>query len=282
MAEEVNLRNQEKLLETQLRIAECMKVNQESIDILRKVDVWQKREWLYVCALDGMPADKIRVLQESKASTLQIRKAKQDFLSEKYAKSDALQKNVESLQREVQAVFKESREARNTIENGLEAALKKQAQAQEETIRAKDQIIGMLNLKISDLERQVQAREEATNQKMEDYEKYLPAQKTVSSVKRSEAEEFESEFAEPQVANGNGIFQKLASIRKSSDIRRFIDRYIKDDNITSEQKDFLLDCLEEGMSIKEVEKLAAPGLSIDVMKRIKNLQIRDQKAEKLE
>lgn len=290
MADEVTPSNQEKLLENQLRIAESMKVKPEILEILKKVEAWQKREWLYICALDGMPVEQIRALQESRASTLKIRKAKQEFISEKYAQTDLLQKNVESLQKEVQSAFRESREARSAIENGLEEALRKQAQAQEETIRTKDKIIEMLNLRVAELESRKLQEKEKQDEKMQ-----MTDGEDHSVRKHQEWRTKTEKITEPEITNPEtdpvadvaentaqalrrekkGLLSLLVAARKDSDTKRFIDRYIKDDSITPEQKEFLLDCLEEGMDIKEIGKFAAPGLSVAVMQRLKNLQMKD-------
>ncbi len=291
MAEEVKQRDpRAEVRRRQIEIAKSMKVQPEILDILEKVEEWQNREWLYICALDGLPAEQIRKMQEGKASIGQIRKTRLDFLREQLVRTDPFQDRLEKLQQEVRDVCKESRDTRNAIERGLEDALKKQARAQEETIRTKDQMMEMLTMQVEELNQKLQEQEKQT-------EKIQTAAEEDRSVRKrkrkTEAETItEPETPAPEVASEEesadaagqaaedihrekkGILSLFASARKDSDTRRFIDRYIKDDSITPEQKEFLLDCLEEGMSIKEIEKFAAPGLSIEVMQRLKNLQMK--------
>lgn len=295
MAEEISREQQKDIVrQRQIEIAKSMKVKPDILDILNKVEEWQNREWLYICALDGMPTEQIRTLQESKATTGQIRKARMDHLQNICVKTDLFQKNVESLQKEVREVCRESREARNAIENGLEEAMKKQAQAQEETILAKDQVIAMLHVQVEDLKRQLkECREmvgsysltDETNieqpvlKKVRDIEQPLSVPE-VSDPPRGDAERNESASRKEreylrQKNSGNRFIKAIMGTRKDTDIRRFIEKYIKDDKLSDEQKDFLLDCLEEGIEIKDIEKFAAPGLPVKVMQRLKRLQIKE-------
>ena len=67
MAEEISREQQKDIVrQRQIEIAKSMKVKPDILDILNKVEEWQNREWLYICALDGMPTEQIRTLQESK------------------------------------------------------------------------------------------------------------------------------------------------------------------------------------------------------------------------
>ena len=54
-------------------------------------------------------------------------------------------------------------------------------------------------------------------------------------------------------------------------MKKFIEKYLQDDRYSSEQIEFLLECIESGMRVREIEKIAIPGVSIEVMKRLKNL-----------
>lgn len=276
MAEEINRKNQKEIVrQRQIEIARSMKVKPEILEILGKVEEWQNREWLYICALDGMSAEEIAALQHINASTGQIRKARLDHLRKMCTQTDLFQNKLEVLQKEVQEVCKESREARSAIENGLEAALKKQAQAQAETIRTKDQMIEMLRLKIEDLEQRL--LEMNRREEVEKQENPYKKNNSIQDVPDHSVPEKKQEKAVEQRQyrdSGKGLVKLFTSARKDSDIKRFIETYIKDDNLTTEQKEFLLDCMEEGLSIKEIEKFAAPGLSVEVMQRLKKLQMR--------
>lgn len=285
--------------ERQIKIARGMKVNEEILAVLEKVEKWQNREWLYICALDGMSVDQIRELQETNATTGKIRKARMDYLRDKCVRTDLLQKEVESLHKEVREVCNESRKVRRTIEDGLEEALRKQTKAQEETIQAKDQMIGMLQQKIEELNNQLEEKTRLLSGQVSTAQSPYELQnmnrkketKGISDNRDKKNQQIEKVYADmnfvgndsaeseahvqKQDLNRKGFWGLFAEARKESDIKRFIDQYIKNDKMKSEQTEFLLDCLEEGMSVKEIEKFAAPGLPVEVMKRLKNLQKRD-------
>ena len=76
--------------------------------------------------------------------------------------------------------------------------------------------------------------------------------------------------------DASGIGKLISKFRKDADIKRFIERYIANADFSPEQVMFLLNCMEEGMSISDIEKFASPNLSVEVMQRIKALQNRKE------
>ena len=49
---------------------------------------------------------------------------------------------------------------------------------------------------------------------------------------------------------------------------------LANEQMSDKQKDFLLDCLEEGMRPEEIMEFADPNFSVEIMKRLKELQQR--------
>jgi hypothetical protein len=262
MAEEIT--PQEMVKKQQLAIAASMKIQQEILNILDKIEEWHVREWLYICAVDGMSAEKIMELAETKASVRQIRKARMEYLRNRCVQTDMLQIKIETLHKEVQEVCQESRQTRSTIENGLEDALKKQALAQTETIRAKDDMIEMLKNQIMQLQEQNKHIQTSMISVPDSGTREEPLQEIKHNI-----EPLESTLPESKKKTKPG--QIFSLMRRGSETRKFIERYIQNDKMSMEQTDFLLECLEEGMSLKEIESFAAPGLSVDVMRRLKTL-----------
>ena len=52
------------------------------------------------------------------------------------------------------------------------------------------------------------------------------------------------------------------------DTRKFIETYLNNENLSADQKEYLLSCLETGMSMKEIENIFSEKLSVDQMKRL--------------
>lgn len=256
---------EEMVKKQQLAIAKSMKLKQAYLTVLEGIEDWHIREWTYICAVDGMPAEALKDLADSGASATQIRKARLDYLRGICVQTDTLQSSLEDLQKEVKEACRENKEVRRSIEDGLEDALKKQAQAQAETIQTKDDMIALLRNRISELEKQagMQQPEDTEGEREASYKKLH----MVKTVETQEGAGTGKSFPKADRVKAS----ILSSFRKSQDTKKFIERYIKNENMDEMQKDFLLDCLEEGMSIKEIDLFAAPGLSVDVMRRLKQL-----------
>lgn len=257
MAEEMS--QEERVKSHQVSIAKSMKVDKEILDILQNIKEWHIREWLYVCGLDGMPAEQIRTLAEGNASVTKIKKARKDFLKNLWVDMGDLEQQVVQMREEVTSVCTASKEARSVIERGLEEALKKQTQAQETTIQAKDQLIQMLKKQIEAMEKE---REQnpgpmISNEAEADH---VPATGTIEEKSQESAVKNEK---------GKGFFAKIIS---DMDTKHFIHHYIQSDEYHPDQKEYFLACLEEGMSVKEIESIAAPGLSVEVMRRLRELK----------
>ena len=82
---------EEKVRQNQVEMARSMKVNLGILEILEQTEDWIVREWLYICAMEGMNETQLKTLQT--ASVRKIQKNRKDFLQEKFSLADgALQK----------------------------------------------------------------------------------------------------------------------------------------------------------------------------------------------
>ncbi len=66
--------------------------------------------------------------------------------------------------------------------------------------------------------------------------------------------------------------------RKEPPLRVFIERKISE-GFSGENLDFILTCIEEGMSQKEIDEVASPKLPVEVMQRLKELNQRKGEAK---
>ena len=276
MSEDTN-ENMQQILNLQIQIAAGMKLSDEVVDFLRDIPDWGKREWYYICALDRMPLSKLVEMHKKNYTIPKISKARQDYLLNTYGNLDDVNQEVEKLKKEAQEVFAESRELKEAVMANLETALNKQSAAQEETIRTKDSMIELLKERIERLEAELKEKgavpKFGTNKVIEKMlnedaqnENTVPSKKTEKSVEKGI-------FAEGRKA--------WIKKRRQTEVKHFIDIYIKNENLSDEQKDFLLTCLEEGMPTSEVAEFASPNLSLDVMRRLKKMKLRkEEKGEK--
>lgn len=56
--------------------------------------------------------------------------------------------------------------------------------------------------------------------------------------------------------------------------KRELEGLLTNEKMSDEQKDFLIDCLEEGLTPKQIMEFADPNFSVNVMRRLKQLQQR--------
>ena len=60
----------------------------------------------------------------------------------------------------------------------------------------------------------------------------------------------------------------LVRITYESERDSFIETYLNNESLSVDQKEYLLSCLESGMSMKEIENIFSEKLSVDQMKRL--------------
>ena len=266
---------EEKVRQNQVEMARSMKVKTGILEILEQTEDWIVREWIYICAMEGMNETQLKTLQT--ASVRKIQKSRKDFLQEKFSSADGvLQKEVEQLQLEVQQVAKDSRDVRSAIEEGLKDALEKQAAAQEEALRATKSLLAVKEQEVQDLKK----KNDSLTCKIRqiEQESVIPGkrrdQKKEPQMIESEERTEDSGKKERHELSLTGFLFKR---KKESEIRKFIETYLQGTAFKEEQKEYLLQCLEEGMPIKAVEKFAIPGIDVSMMQRLKQLQQKEEK-----
>lgn len=231
----------ERVKESQLAIARGMKVPDEELKILDTVPDWAAREWLYVCALDHIPLN--RVIEEcgGNVTASKVKEKRGKYLNEIYKPSlfeaGDVKEELAKLQKEVKETCAESSKVRAAIEKAITENMGERDVQKE--IRKKDEMIEALNRKIADLQKKSSEPEE-------------------KNIRGMTMRRIRTLFSHP-------------FSRRPNNAKRFIEKYINDDRYSHEQIDFMLRCMEEGMSIYDVEKIAIPGASIDIMQRLKNL-----------
>ena len=272
---EDNNETMQQILNLQIQIAAGMKLSDEVVDFLRSIPDWGKREWYYICALDRMPLQKLVEMNKKNYTIPKIRKERQDYLVSVYSNLDDVNQKVEKLKKEAQEVFAESRELKDAIMANLETALNKQSAAQEETIRTKDSMIELLKARVAQLEAELKEKGNVPNFGTDKVLERIPNE-TAQSKRTAQNNKSEQPIETGIFAEGRRVWLKR---RRQTEVKHFIDSYIKNEKLSDEQKDFLLTCLEEGMPTSEVAEFASPNLSLDVMKRLKKFKVDKRKEE---
>lgn len=228
----------EKVKRSQLAIAKSMQVSDADMKVLESVQEWTVREWLYVCALDGINLKEfLGSFGKSKVTAEQIKKKRTESLKKRLSGTETVtMQDLRNLKDEVKSACEESRKVRNAVTKMIQSneAADIQSAAQEQ-IAEKEAIIADLKSKNSELKEKI--RENKTEE---------PEQK-----KR--------------------WWSSVFFFKRSREPQKFVEKYLQDDRFSLEQIEFLLECIESGMRIRDIEKFAIPGVSVEVMRRLKNL-----------
>lgn len=238
----------EHVLENQIVIARSMGMENEIVMFLQEQKDWKRREWFYICALDGMTSSDLKKLDEEKATISQIRKSRIEFLKNLYMSRDDLSDEISKMKKEIDETTKQSDRLQKLIEENLEAALRREAESKEQLLEEKERTIQVQNEEILRLKKQLQ-----------DHKAQMQREE------KKESQEVELIKKEKRTC-------KRTSFWKRKNQEKFLTDCLRDEKYTEEQIDFLLSCMEEEMDIRAVKAIASPSFSVPVMQRLKKLQ----------
>ena len=244
------------------------------------------KTWYLMCALDGMP-DK-EILELAGFTIPQIQAARTEFLMKKYQGNSPVYSEVQKLKSQVKEIVQENRDVRSSIEKGLDKAIQEQIEKSNQLIEAKDQMIRMLNLQMVEHKRRIEELQtKVIHLEKQQEDKYdlgqttgtakrvLPQSQSVEYQNKNEDISSELEIISEEIRpeeKKQGVGERLKKyFFSTTDTRKFIEKYLNNDKLSDEQKEYLLECLESGMSVKEMDSFASEHLSVDQMKRLSSL-----------
>lgn len=299
-AEEMRTTQQMNLI---INFAKAQQMSEIALKALRDSESPMRAIWLLLCAVDGMADEELQGMKTF--SIIDIQNRRKEYLAEKDNLISELQQRVETLNGQVRKELEESREVRSSLEQGIERAWAAQRDAQAQLLASKDEMIEMLRKRIMELQQGIveleQEREGVSNRdkKNEIQSENMPSQgreeeKTVSKKKpvkgrRRASEENNSPESSPtdeeiRIGKAEGTltvgadeagnpFSKFFTHKKrNEDSKKFIAHYLENEEMSDEQKEYLLSCMENGVTLKEMEKFASPKLSVEQMERLRKIQ----------
>ena len=242
--------------------------------------------WYLICALDGMNENDI--VELANHTIPQIQTARNEFLMKKYQGNREVYKEVLRIKSQVNDVVQENREVRSSIEAGLDKAIQEQIEKANRLIDAKDDMLDLLKIqlkelqgeneklkaKVNHLENQQSERTTIVQQRMTENNVLSKSEstekKTLQEPAESDLEVVKTEIRSSEMKEGLG-----KRIRKyffsNIDSKRFIEKYLNNENLTEEQKEYMIECLESGMSLKDMDKFFSEKLSVEQMKRLNSI-----------
>lgn len=282
------------------RFAQGMHLSPAALATVTRCDTPARAIGILMCAVDGMDDAELKGMESF--TTTEILDRRQEYLQEKNAPFSELRKRVESLDGEVKKELAQSREARNALEQGIERAWAAQREAQDQLLRSKDEMIGILRGQIRDLQKKAakmaqekeageetsardvlpekkQSRPKSGKQAADETKAVTADQSSIDILKKAVPPVLEQnvisedEDAHPVSAESQGIFGRLWGSRKrNEEAKKFISQYLEDEEMSDEQKEYLLSCMENGVTLREMEKFASPKLSVEQMERLRKIQ----------
>lgn len=242
--------------------------------------------WYLICALDGM--DENDIVELAERTIPQIQTARNEFLMKKYQGNREVYKEVLRIKSQVNDVVQENREVRSSIEAGLDKAIQEQIEKSNRLIDAKDDMVDLLKIqikelqgeneklkaKINHLENQQTERTTIVQQRMTENNVLSKSESTEKKILQEPAES-DLEVVKTEIRSSEmkeGLGKRIRKYFFSNlDSKRFIEKYLNNENLTEEQKEYMFECLESGMSLKDMDKFFSENLSVAQMKRLNSI-----------
>lgn len=187
-----------------------------------------------------------------------------DNLNKKINEANDLAVKVTSANKEIRDMFQREIKQSFEREKAAQEELKKQYG---ETLIAKDKAYNLMAEKADEAERKLEGlikENEQLKNNIEDIKK--KAQQ--SSIKQRVPEE------QPEEPERTRLFAGFKKKKPKNDnaayiYETFMNEILMNKDFSDEQKNFLIDCLDENMPYEEIKRLAKPELDVAMMKRLK-------------
>ena len=285
-----------------------MHVSDEVLQFVEKISDGLICECLYFCAMDGMPLQEIQRIYgclegkgREKAET--IWRERQRYLQELYGKTSETSKRIDELYQEAKRVFIESENVQKSVEKHMtytlemqKTLLAEQKEANKISLASKDEVIHEKEKQMQKLDQEMQAlREMETSlreenrqmrQKILEQKKQAASEQVLSTSLQqpdtaASREKSRLPSKEPAVVQGQeeptcrNLFREFfKKPRREKDAREFIESFLNNEDYNRDQREYLLRCLEDGDNIRDIRKFASPKLTVEMMERLRNLNMR--------
>ena len=271
------------VIEFQKKILQEAGCSAEVIAFLDEIEDEVFCEYYCFCFLDGMPIEEVRRIdsvpvQNWKDKIKRIREERTGYLERLFVPDAQVTQQISKLHEKAGRVFKETEELRDTINTTLkqtlkiqEEALVQQKESYQSTLASKAELLKDREDKIQSLLSEIEQNKAVWENEKKDLLLKLEEKKT--AVK--EEEKKEAAFTEENPIN-NRERKKKRGIQDNNN--EFIETYLAEDTFNDAQKEFLIQCLEEGDSVQEMKTYASASLTPAMMQRLR--QVRKKRRER--
>lgn len=282
------------VIEFQKKILQEAGCSAEVIAFLDEIEDEVFCEYYCFCFLDGMPIEEVRRIdsvpvQNWKDKIKRIREERTGYLERLFVPDAQVTQQISKLHEKAGRVFKETEELRDTINTTLkqtlkiqEEALVQQKESYQSTLASKAELLKDREDKIQSLLGEIEQNKAVWENEKKDLLLKLEEKKT--AVK--EEEKKEAAFTEENPINNIERKKKrwhfFCKENKKRGIQdnnnEFIETYLAEDTFNDAQKEFLIQCLEEGDSVQEMKTYASASLTPAMMQRLR--QVRKKRRER--
>ena len=282
------------VMEFQKKILQEVGCSAEVIAFLDEIEDEVFCEYYCFCFLDGMPIEEVRRIdsvpvQNWKDKIKRIREERTGYLERLFVPDAQVTQQISKLHEKAGRVFKETEELRDTINTTLkqtlkiqEEALVQQKESYQSTLASKAELLKDREDKIQSLLSEIEQNKAVWENEKKDLLLKLEEKKT--AVK--EEEKKEAAFTEENPINNIERKKKrwhfFCKENKKRGIQdnnnEFIETYLAEDTFNDAQKEFLIQCLEEGDSVQEMKTYASASLTPAMMQRLR--QVRKKRRER--
>lgn len=195
-------------------------------------------------------------------------------LADMYTPFDNLNKKINEANDLAVKVTSANKEIRDMFQREIKQSFEREKAAQEElkkqygdTLIAKDKAYNLMAEKADNAERKLEGlikENEQLKNTIEDIKKNAQQ----SSIKQRVPEE------QPEEPERTRLFAGFKKKKPKNDnaayiYETFMNEILMNKDFSDEQKNFLIDCLDENMPYEEIKRLAKPELDVAMMKRLK-------------
>ena len=286
-----------------------MKLPEETKQYLDQITSPIIQEWSYLCAVEEMDIKMLRriggLAENDVSNTASVfMQEKEAFLRERYENNRELGDQVLSLQNKVESMYQRATSVEGALDDTIKKAFHDKDDLFGKVIESKNDLIREKDRQIQSLNEQIQKYEEDKESKTklldERYQQLMERYKIRNEVESKDDAEYDSvpeyssklsntmsesaiapESKKESIASSRypdrrycpstkreNLFSRLCSERK---IRQFIRLYIDNELYSSSQKDYLIQCLEEGDTLSMIRKYASHALTIDQMNELRRI-----------
>lgn len=271
MTEEMN-----SFVEVLVTVQKYFKISAQVFEIINtQSDIEHMAAYLQ-CAICGIADADILAMSSARFDVDSICAHRTKLLAQMYQKTDELYGTVVQASQMAQELTKKNEEIRELFEKDVREAMQREREANERTIsqaqsalHAKDSEIQMLHKQyMAVMEESEKAKKQITGyqNRIQALEIELKNKQTVSA-----------EMQKMQNVHHTGILNKMLRKRRmvkqahkqSYGYKLFTKNVIQNPSYSEAQKQYLIQCMADGMPYSVLKKFAAPNLSIEMMEQLR-------------